>query len=922
MEKSNILFLLDAYALIYRAYYAFISNPVKNSKGFNTSTVFGFVNTIDEVIKNKKPDYIGIAFDPPTPTFRNQIYPDYKANRDETPENIRESIPIIKEIIDAYNIPVFQADGFEADDVIGTLAKKAEGDGLKVFMMTPDKDYGQLVSENISVIKPKKGGAEAVVITVEDICREFMVSDPAQLIEIFALWGDTSDNIPGVPGIGEKTARQLISQFGNIENLYQNIDQLKGKLKENLIKFKEQAYLSRKLVTINTNVPIAFNMKELKYSNPNTDKLLKLFTELEFRSLIRKYSTSPDQVTDQPRQGTLFDVKNNEISYITSNNTIKTLSKEYKILDNENDINNFIERVEKAGFFCFDTETTSLNPNEAELVGVAFSPEPHKAFYLPVPPGKKEASVILNPFTGIFKNEHIKKTGQNLKFDIKILNNYDVEINGELFDTMIAHYLIQPEQRHNLDDMALTYLNYSTVKIEQLIGPKGKHQGTMRDVPIELIRDYACEDADVTLQLYEIFSKKIIENNLHNLSSVVEMPLIYVLADMEHNGVKLNNTALNDYAKELNEAILISEKKIYQLAGLQFNISSPKQLGDILFKRLKVSSNGKLTKTQQFSTSEETLVKLADKHEIINEVLTFRSLKKLLSTYVEVLPKLIDPVTGKIHTSYNQTVTSTGRLSSNNPNLQNIPIRDERGREIRKAFVPSDDDSVLLSADYSQIELRLMAHMCRDTNMMNAFINKEDIHIATAAKIYNVPLENVTREMRTNAKTANFGIIYGISAFGLSQRLNISRTDARELIEGYFRSYPDVKTYMEESVQKARNDGFVSTIMGRRRYLNDINSRNSLIRGMAERNAINTPIQGSAADIIKLAMINIYKEFKKRKLESKMILQVHDELVFDVKNTELNEVTELVRDKMENAVMLNVPLIVEIAHGSNWLDAH
>jgi len=921
MNNNNTLYLLDAYALIYRAYYAFIANPFKNSKGFNTSTIFGFVNTLDEIIKNKKPDYLGIAFDPQTPTFRNVLYPEYKANRDITPENIRESIPLIKNIINAYNIPAFQIDGYEADDVIGTLAKYAEKEGLKVFMMTPDKDYGQLVSDNISIYKPKRAGNEAEIISKNDICREFMVSDPQQLIDIFALWGDTSDNIPGIPGIGEKTAKTLISQFGNIDILYQNIDTLKGKLKENLLKFKEQAYLSKKLVTIDTNVPLTFNKKILKYSGPEIKKLIEIFSELEFKSFIQKYSNLSNSIPLIPHQRTLFDVEDQN-NNSTNSYTISDLTKDYKVLETEDEIINLINIIKAKSYFCFDTETTSLNPNEAELVGISFSVEHDKAFYIPVPPTKNDVIKLLIPFNQIFQNNEILKIGQNLKFDIRILSKYNFEVKGVLFDTMIAHYLLQPEQRHNLDYLAESYLNYNKIKTEELIGLKGKEQGSMRNVPINLIKDYACEDADVTFQLYEILSVELKKNNLLNLFSNLEMPLLFVLAEMENNGIRINTASLNEYAVELNKEINLSEKKIFELAGTQFNISSPKQLGEILFIKLKIASDKKLTKTKQFSTSEETLLKLVDKHEIINEVLNYRSLKKLLSTYVEVLPNLIDKVSGKIHTSFNQTVTSTGRLSSNNPNLQNIPIRNERGREIRKAFVPSGKEFILLSADYSQIELRIMAHMSEDENMINAFLNNEDIHTATAAKIYNVKHDEVSREMRNNAKTANFGIIYGISSFGLSQRLHISRSDATELIDGYFRSYPGVKKYMEKTVQDTRKLGYVTTIMGRKRYLPEINSRNTLTRGMSERNAINTPIQGSAADIIKIAMINIYNEFINNNLQSKMILQVHDELVFEVKRNEIDEIKEIVKNKMESSVKLKVPLTVEIACGENWLDAH
>ncbi len=921
-ESTETLYLLDAYALIYRAYYAFISNPFKNSKGFNTSTVFGFVNTIDELIKNKKPDYMAIVFDPPEPTFRNEIFPEYKANREKTPENIQESVPIIKEVIDAYNIPIFQISGFEADDVIGTIAKKAESFGIKIFMMTPDKDYAQLISENISIYKPKRAGNEAEIIGLEDVRNNFLVSDPMQLTDIFALWGDKSDNIPGVPGIGEKTAKNLIAEYKNIDILYENIDKITGKIKSNLINFKDQAYLSKELVTIKTDVPVNFKLKELEAKIPDIDKLISIFKELEFKSLIQKYSEKENNRQEKAVQGNLFSTNTHEISNIGLENEIDISGKDYILIDNVVIINEAIKKIENAGFICFDTETSSLNINEADLVGLSFSVTSNEAYYLPIEADFEKAVKTLKNFKDIFENKELLKIGHNLKFDIRILNKYHIDVKGSLFDTMVAHYLLHPEQRHNLNSLADAYLNNTALRIEELIGAKGKNQGNMRDVPIDKIKDYACSDADITLQLYQILNKELKENNLYDLAVNLEMPLVKVLADIENNGVNINRETLAEFAGQLIKEIDSAEKEIFNLAGAEFNIASPKQLGDILFKKLKIDSGGKLTRTKQFSTSEETLSKLIDKHQIISEVLNFRTLKKLLNTYVEALPKLIDPVTGKIHTSFNQTITSTGRLSSNNPNLQNIPVRDERGKEIRKAFIPSSENFVLLSADYSQIELRLMAHLSEDENMIKAFFDKEDIHKATAAKIHNIEPEEVTREMRSQAKTANFGIIYGISSFGLSQRLNISRSDAKDLIDEYFRSYPGVKKYMEKSVQVARDIGYVTTIMGRKRYLPDINSRNAIIRGMAERNAINSPIQGSAADIIKLAMINICNEFKDHKLESQMILQVHDELIFNVKNSELTIVKEIVKNKMETAVKLNVPLIVEMGYGSNWLDAH
>jgi DNA polymerase I len=927
MAEEKNFFILDAYALIFRAYYAFITSSFKNSKGFDTSTIFGFVNALDEIIKNQKPTHIAVAFDPAGPTFRNDLYPAYKANREATPENIKNSIPVIKEILNAYNIPMFLVPGFEADDVIGTVAKIAEKQGFTVYMMTPDKDFTQLLSENIHIYKPKKSGNDAEILKVQDVCALFDVQSPSQIIDILALWGDASDNVPGVPGIGEKTAKNLISRFNNLEGVYDNLHELKGKLRENLEMFKDQALLSRELVTINTNVPLIFNPDYVKYSEPDREKLLEIFKELEFRSLIQKYSTSSTQANykpPQPSQGSLFDnpAVSVEISSPISSDNIHTVAKEYILLDSEALIDSFIREFSSKSELCFDTETTALDTNQAELVALSFSNEVHKAYYLPIPPDFEEAVKILHPFKQILEDESILKIGQNLKFDIKMLYSYGISVKGPLFDTMIAHYLLEPEQRHNLNDLSLKYLNYSTVPIEDLIGVKGRNQGNMRNVAIEKIKDYACEDADVTYQLYLRLLNELKINNLYDLAVSIEMPLIYVISMMEAHGVKLNTGSLKEFSIELIKLIEASEKSIFQLAGTDFNISSPKQLGDILFVRLKIAGDNKMTKTRQFSTDEETLSKLHEKHPIIQEVLNYRSLRKLHNTYVDALPKLIDKKTGKLHTSYNQTVTATGRLSSNNPNLQNIPIREERGREIRKAFIPSNPDMFILSADYSQIELRLMAHMSKDENLIKAFLASEDIHTSTAALINNIPPEEVSREMRNKAKTANFGIIYGISSFGLSQRLKISRTEAKELIDGYFQSYPGVKNYMEECIRLARETGYVTTLMGRKRALPDILSRNATVRGFAERNAINSPIQGTAADIIKLAMINIHKELIERKLNSKMILQVHDELVFDVVKEEIDMLKEIVKLKMESAITLDVPLVVEIGVGLNWLEAH
>ncbi len=925
MEVQKKFFLLDAYALIYRAYYAFIARPFKNTKGFNTSTIFGFVNTLEEILRNQSPTHIAVAFDPEGGSFRNKIFPDYKANREDTPENIRESVPIIKEILEAYNISMFEVSGYEADDVIGTISKIAENRGYEVYMMTPDKDFSQLVSDKVFMYKPKKSGNEAEILGRKEICDDFEISSPSQVIDILALWGDASDNVPGVPGIGEKTAKNLISKYGNLENVYSNIHEIKGKLKENLQAYKNQAFLSRELVTINVSVPLNFIEKDIQYSEPDRNKLLNIFRELEFKTQIQKYSESNEKLINKqkiPQQGSLFEFNDSNISIKSEYSNINTLEKDYKIINNEHDINNVLDLIYNTGQFCFDTETTSVNPNEAELVGISFSVEPHKAFYLPVSPDKRTDQKKLGQLKEVMQNNKIRKIGQNLKFDIRVLKTYNIHVEGELFDTMIAHYLLEPEQKHNLNDLSEKYLSYSPVRIEELIGEKGKLQGNMRNIPVEKIKDYACEDADVTWQLYEILSRQLDIHNLSELSESLEMPLIYVLADMESTGVALNVQSLKDYSEVLLKEIIISEKNIFKMAGVEFNISSPKQLGDILFKTLKITADAKLTKTKQFSTDEETLSKLADKHEIISEVLNYRSLRKIQNTYVEALPKLISSKTGRLHTSYNQTVTATGRLSSNNPNLQNIPVREERGREIRKAFVHSGNENIMYSADYSQIELRLMAHMSNDKNMIDAFMREEDIHTATASKIYNVPIHEVSREMRAQAKTANFGIIYGISSFGLAQRLNLNRTNAKNLIEGYFQSYPGVKAYMDNCISKARNTGYVQTLKGRKRILNDILSRNSIVRGVAERNAINTPIQGSAADIIKIAMINIFEEFKRNNLKSKMILQVHDELVFDVLKSEIKQVEEIVKNKMESAISLKVPLIIDSGKGNNWLEAH
>jgi DNA polymerase-1 len=926
MNTEKKVFFLDAYALIYRAYYAFINRPMFNSSGLNTSAIYGFTVTLDEVIRNQKPTHIAVVFDPPSPTFRHKIYPEYKANREETPEDIKKSLPYIKKIIEGFNIPIIELNGYEADDVIGTLAKQAENKGYSVFMMTPDKDYAQLVSDKIFIYKPRKSGEEAEILGVKEINEIFQVNDPEQVIDIFALWGDSSDNIPGAPGIGEKTAKKLISEFQNLDNIFLNIEKLKGRQKEIIKNYWEQIKLSQKLVTIDQNVPVILDEEELFIKEIEKDKLRKVFEELEFRNIANRIlSFTGDQtVPESSRQGLLFEEKENRgiAGAIHGFDTIKTKNHTYYLIDDQKSIDELIYKLAGQNAFCFDTETTSINTLDAELIGVAFSFMQGEAYYLPMPGKKDMIPDRLKDFKVLFEDQNILKVGQNIKYDIQVLENYGIKLHGKIFDTMIAHYLIQPELRHNLDYLAESYLNYKPVSIEELIGKKGADQGNMKDVPLHIIKEYSCEDADLTWQLYLLLGEKLKESDLVNLAENVEFPLIRVLSDMERSGVRIDTGALKQFGDDLNADISILEKEIYDLAGETFNISSPKQLGEIIFDKLKISKNAKRTKTKIYSTSEDVLVKLSGQHPIINKVLDYRTLRKLLSTYVEALPKMINEKTGNIHTSFNQSITSTGRLSSNNPNLQNIPFREERGREIRKAFIPTDKDHVLLSADYSQIELRLMAHMSKDGNMLNAFKNNEDIHQSTAAKIFNISADQVTRDMRRKAKTANFGIIYGISAFGLSQRLNIQRSEAKELIDGYFRSYPGVKKYMEYIVKMAREYGYVETLMGRRRYLKDINSRNAVVRGFAERNAINAPLQGSAADIIKIAMIDIHEELIKKHLKSKMILQVHDELVFDVFKPELDEIKNTVIHKMEHAYPLDVPLVVDCGVGNNWLEAH
>lgn len=927
------LFLLDSYALIYRSYYAFFTNPMYNSKRFNTSTLYGFLLSVDELLRVQKPTHIAAVFDSSHPTFRHEMYPDYKANRDETPEEIKLSVPIIKELLKHLNIQCLEMKGFEADDIVGTLAKNAAKDGYQVYMVTPDKDYGQLVEENIYIYKPKKSGNEAEVLGVKEINEKYGIQNPAQVIDILALWGDTSDNVPGIPGIGEKTASKLIGTYGSIDNLLQNLDKLSPKQRESIQNNLEILERAKKLVTIETQVPIDFNLDSLSIKNPNEADLINFYKEYEFKTFLRRMSASSEpaaspQVSSAPAkpagsavQGDLFSapVVSDNQTITNYYNTIENTSHEYHLVDSMDQLNQLVALLSGKKEICFDTETTGLNPFSDQLIGISFSTGKGNGWYIQL--NKNNIQDFIKVLKPVFENEEIDKIGHNLKFDILFLKNQGVNVKGNYIDTMLAHYLLEPDQSHKMDSVSLKYLNYEPIPIEKLIGEKGVGQKNMSQVPIELLKDYAAEDADVTYQLKDALLKIINERGLHDLFKM-ECDLMKVLVHVESNGVKVDGDFLKSYANQIRNEIIEVETAIYKDAGYQFNISSPKQLGELLFERLKISENAKLTKTKQYSTDEETLTELIDKHPIINKILDYRSLTKLLSTYIEALPKLINQHTGKIHTSFNQALAVTGRLSSLNPNLQNIPIKEQRGREIRRAFIPEKSDDVILSADYSQIELRIMAHMSNDAGMIEAFLNNADIHTSTAAKVYKVKPEEVTREQRSKAKTANFGIIYGISAFGLSQRLNIPRKEANELIEEYFNIFPGVKKYMQDSILFAKQNGYVDTLLKRRRYLPDINSKNANIRGMAERNAINSPIQGTAADIIKIAMINISNEMNKRNLKSQMILQVHDELVFNVVKDEIDEMKSLVKSQMESALKLKVPLTTEVSTGSNWLEAH
>ena len=935
MNQNSKLFLLDAYALIYRAYYAFIKNPRINSKGFNTSAILGFVNTLEEVLKKENPTHIGVAFDPPGPTFRHEAFEQYKAQREETPEAIRLSVPIIKDIIKAYRIPILEVAGYEADDVIGTLATEAGNQGITTYMMTPDKDYGQLVTDHVFMYRPKYGDKEFEVMGVEQVKAKFDIQSPAQVIDMLGLMGDSSDNIPGCPGVGEKTAQKLIAEFGSIENLLEHTDQLKGALKTKVETNREMIIFSKFLATIKVDVPIRLDMNSLVREQADEDTLRKIFEELEFRTLMErifKKESSPAS----PIAGTLFNQENgpvqgNLFEEFTPDHTneekksnlesLNSLSYDYQLIDTEEKRNEIIKKLLTSEILALDTETTGTDPMDAELVGMSFSITENQAFYVPVPAEREEAIKIVREFEPVFKNEKSLKVGQNIKYDMLVLQNYGIEVRGKLFDTMVAHYVLQPELRHNMDYLAEIYLHYQTIHIEELIGPKGKGQKNMRDLSPQEVYLYACEDADVTLKLKNILEQELKKNDAEKLFYEIEMPLVPVLVNIESNGVRLDTEALKQSSEHFTTRLQSIEKEIYTLAEGEFNIASPKQVGEILFDKLKIVEKAKKTKTGQYITSEEVLESLRNKHDIIGKILEYRGLKKLLSTYIDALPQLINPKTGRIHTSFNQTVTATGRLSSSNPNLQNIPIRDEDGKEIRKAFIP-DDGCSFFSADYSQIELRIMAHLSEDKNMIDAFLSGYDIHAATAAKIYKVDIKEVTADMRRKAKTANFGIIYGISVFGLAERMNVDRKEAKELIDGYFETYPQVKSYMDKSIQVAREHGYVETIFHRKRFLPDINSRNAVVRGYAERNAINAPIQGSAADIIKVAMARIYERFKAEGLKAKMILQVHDELNFSVPAKEKEIVEQVVIEEMEKAYRMHVPLKADCGWGTNWLEAH
>lgn len=933
-KGSKKLFLLDAMALIYRAHFAFSKNPRINSKGLNTGVMLGFTNTLLEVLEKEKPTHIAVAFDTHAPTFRHVRFEAYKANRQEQPEDIAVAIPWVKEIVQAFNIPVLELDGFEADDIIGTIAKKAENTSFVVYMMTPDKDYGQLVEDHIYLYKPAFMGNAVDVMGPKEICAKWDIEHVDQVRDILGLMGDAVDNIPGIPGIGEKTAVKLLKAYGTIEELLKNTHELKGKQKENVENFAEQGLLSKELATISQEVPVAFVEEELRYESPNEEKLKALFAELEFRTLTKRVfgeAIKKPQIRVDEQLGLFTGMDQAEtveteevlpIPEVEQHDSIESRLHIYHKVEGREAVEELVNYLLQQKEICLDTETTSVNANEAELVGISFAYIPGEAYYLPVPANEAEAREILEWVKPVFDSENIIKIGQNIKYDLLVLRNYGISVKGPLYDTMLAHYLIEPEGKHSMDWLSEQYLNYKPVSIESLIGKKGKNQGNMRDVDVDEVVEYASEDADITLQLKHKLDPQVKENKVEKLFHEVENPLIQVLMAMEFEGVKINTEALSELSKVLDEESKVIEKRVYELAGQSFNLSSPKQLGEILFVKLNLDPKAKKTKTGQFATGEEVLSRMAGEHEIAQAILDYRQMVKLKSTYVDALPELINPKTGRIHTTYNQFVAATGRLSSINPNLQNIPIRSARGREIRKAFVPRDSDHIIMAADYSQIELRIMAAFSKDESMIEAFKNGRDIHATTAAKIFQVPLEEVTSDMRRKAKTANFGIIYGISAFGLSQRLNIPRGEAKEIIDAYFKEFSAVKAYMDNCIENARKQEYVETVLGRRRYLRDINSRNATMRGFAERNAINAPIQGSAADMIKVAMIDVHKWMKKENLKSKMILQVHDELVFDAHKDEVELLKSEIPKLMSGAVDIGIPIEVEVGTGNDWLEAH
>jgi DNA polymerase-1 len=941
MRGKKRLFLLDAFALIFRGYYAFIKNPRINSKGMNTSAIMGFMNSLLDVIKREKPDHLAVCFDKGGSQARTEMFTEYKANRDETPEAIVIAVPYIQKILEAMHIPVVVKEGFEADDIIGTLAKQAEKENYETYMVTPDKDFAQLVSKNIFMYRPARMGTGIEIWGIPEIQEKFEIERPQQVIDYLGMMGDSVDNIPGLPGVGDKTAKKFLKEFGSMENLFDNLDKLKGKLREKIEANKELGLLSKKLATIITDVPVKFHSEDYELSSPNIEAAVSIFEELEFRRIQENFKkifnpntdNNPAEVplkktlTEQKTSGDKFDLFNPPPGQgvkitETSRDNQKTKKHQYQLVDSKIGRSLLLKKILSQRSVCFDTETTGLNSLQAELVGIAFSWENHKGYYLYIPEDQHKAKTIIQEFRPFFENKQIEKIGHNLKYDLKVLLKYDIKVVGPLYDTMIAHYLINPDMRHNMDVLAETYLNYSPQSIIELIGKKGKNQSNMRKVDLTKQTEYAVEDADITFQLKQHFQKELKDVNATKLFQEVELPLVDVLTAMEAEGINLNVSFLNELSKYLMSDIVKLEKLIFEEVGETFNLASPKQLGLILFEKLKLVDKPKKTKSGQYSTAEETLSFLAQTYPIVGKILEWRSLQKLQTTYVSALPEDLNPDTGRIHTIYNQAVAATGRLSSNNPNLQNIPIRTPRGKEIRKAFVSRNDNYLLMAADYSQIELRIIAALSKDPSMVRAFQNNEDIHAATAAKVFEVPLNEVTREQRSNAKTVNFGIIYGVSAFGLSQQTNLNRVESKELIETYYKTYPELRAYISKQIDFAREYGYVETVLGRRRYLRDINSQNAVVRGAAERNAVNAPIQGSAADIIKLAMIQIHKKIKAELWQSRMLLQVHDELVFDVIKSEKLAFEKMVKTEMESAFDIGLPLVVDIGFGENWLEAH